>query len=115
MFKLNIFFFFREGRLHRRTHVVIPRELNVGVTSMIPFSVLGPSRGNRQADLWEAMMNVNSGNRIRSLRYLSGKYYVLLNILCSVLAYYCLIYLSWLIVQYTLLKMYITLGVTHEN
>jgi len=41
---------------------------------MVPFSVLGPSRGNRQADLWEAMMNVNGGNRIRSLRYLSGIY-----------------------------------------
>jgi len=45
---------------------------------MIPFSVLGPTRGNRQADLWEAMMNVNSGNRIRSLRYLSGMYNILL-------------------------------------
>lgn len=42
------------------------------MNSMIPFSVLGPTRGNRQADLWEAMMNVNGGNRIRSLRYLSG-------------------------------------------
>lgn len=41
---------------------------------MIPFSVLGPTRGNRQADLWEAMMNVNGTNRIRSLRYLSGMY-----------------------------------------
>ncbi|KAL4149567.1 hypothetical protein QTP88_003494 [Uroleucon formosanum] len=60
-----------EGRLHRRTHVVIPRDISVGISSMIPFSVLGPTRGNRQADLWEAMMNVNSGNRIRSLRYLS--------------------------------------------
>lgn len=72
------FFFFREGRLHRRTHVVIPREINVGINSMIPFSVLGPTRGNRQADLWEAMMNVNSGNRIRSLRYLSGMYNIFL-------------------------------------
>lgn len=46
--------------------------MNNGMNSMIPFSVLGPTRGNRQADLWEAMMNVNGGNRIRSLRYLSG-------------------------------------------
>jgi len=54
--------------------VVIPRDMNTGISSMIPFSVLGPTRGNRQADLWEAMMNVNGGNRIRSLRYLSGTY-----------------------------------------
>jgi len=58
---------------------VIPRDISVGISSMIPFSVLGPTRGNRQADLWEAMMNVNSGNRIRSLRYLSGMYNILLN------------------------------------
>lgn len=70
----NVLFICREGRLHRRTHVVIPRDINVGINSMIPFSVLGPTRGNRQADLWEAMMNVSGGNRIRSLRYLSGKY-----------------------------------------
>ncbi|VVC37405.1 Hypothetical protein CINCED_3A024100 [Cinara cedri] len=60
-----------EGRQYRRTHVVIPRDMNNGMNSMIPFSVLGPTRGNRQADLWEAMMNVSGGNRIRSLRYLS--------------------------------------------
>jgi len=48
--------------------------MNAGINSMVPFSVLGPTRGNRQADLWEAMMNVNGGNRIRSLRYLSGIY-----------------------------------------
>lgn len=71
---INVLFFHREGRLHRRTHVVIPRD-NAGINSMIPFSVLGPTRGNRQADLWEAMMNVSGGNRIRSLRYLSGTYY----------------------------------------
>lgn len=53
---------------------MIPRDINSGINSMIPFSVLGPTRGNRQADLWEAMMNVNGGNRIRSLRYLSGMY-----------------------------------------
>lgn len=52
---------------------MIPRDINSGINSLIPFSVLGP-RGNRQADLWEAMMNVNGGNRIRSLRYLSGMY-----------------------------------------
>lgn len=40
---------------------------------MIPFSVLGPTRSNRQADLWEAMMSVSGEHRIRSLRYLSGK------------------------------------------
>lgn len=63
----------RDGRNHRRTHVVMPRDINNGNVNSTPFSVLGgPSRGSRQADLWEAMMNV-SGNRIRSLRYLSGK------------------------------------------
>ncbi|XP_050536014.1 DDB1- and CUL4-associated factor 10 [Daktulosphaira vitifoliae] len=57
-----------EGRLHRRTHVVIPRDIN-NSNSIPPYSVLGP-RGNRQADLWEAMMQI-SGTRIRSLRFLS--------------------------------------------
>jgi hypothetical protein len=66
---------------------------------MIPFSVLGPTRGNRQADLWEAMMNVSGGNRIRSLRYLSGKLnnYVLLKIHTTVkllLLNYYLIFFS---------------------
>lgn len=69
IFILNCFFM--ERRRHQRTHVVVPRDVNTGINSMVPFSVLGPTRLS-QADLWEAMMNVNNGNRIRSLRYLSG-------------------------------------------
>jgi len=57
---------------------VIPREINSSMSGIIPFSVLGPTRGHRQADLWEAMMNVNGGHRIRSLRYLSGMYIIIL-------------------------------------
>lgn len=67
--KICFVIFFRESRHHRRTHVVIPRELTNQNTA--PFSVFSP-RGTRQADLWEAMMNVSGGTRIRSLRYLSG-------------------------------------------
>lgn len=57
---------------------MIPREISSNMSGMAPFSVLGPTRGQRQADLWEAMMNVSGGQRIRSLRYLSGMYTIII-------------------------------------